>query len=201
MKLPKIRELIEAIKILFTEKRFTSKFPFVIEPMLKGMRGFPELQDECIGCGACVESCPAKAISKIEDEEKKKRKIRYDRTRCILCNTCAANCTTKKGVILKDKYDMSDFKRDNIVMEKEFDTINCEVCNKIITTKEHFNWLIEKLGILVYNNPTLMKYKNIKDKLSEEINIKLAKDELRADIGKYLCSEHKRTEIIKDLWS
>ena len=206
MRLPKIRELIEALHVLFLEsplfnKGFTSKFPFKIEPQLKQMRGLPEIQDECIGCGGCAESCPAKAIEIIDDEHNNKRTLRYDYTRCILCSTCHANCTVGDGVLLKDKYDVADVKRDNICDTKEFDLIKCEVCGKPITTKDHLLWIAGKVGTAAYNNPTLYKILNITNKTAEEINITLAKSELRADIGKYLCPEHKREKHVKDLWS
>lgn len=206
MRLPKIRELIEAIKILLFEspllgKGFTSKFPFKIEEQHKNMRGLPEIQDECIGCGACAESCPAKAIEIIDDEQNDKRTLRYDYTRCILCNTCYANCTTGEGVLLKDKYDAADVSRDNICDTKEFDLIKCEECGKAITTKDHLLWIAKKSGTAAYNNPTLYKILNISNEIAEDINISLAKSELRADIGKYLCPEHKRESHIKELWS
>ncbi len=43
-------------------------------------------KDECVGCGACKDSCPVDCISQDGD----KYKINPDE--CIDCGTCAANC-------------------------------------------------------------------------------------------------------------
>ncbi|MBN2543578.1 4Fe-4S binding protein [bacterium] len=42
-------------------------------------------EEECIGCGACILSCPEEAI--IADE-----KIRIDKTKCTGCGECIPTC-------------------------------------------------------------------------------------------------------------
>lgn len=44
-------------------------------------------QETCIGCGACIDSCPMGCI-KFNDEGK----AEIDETICISCATCSAVC-------------------------------------------------------------------------------------------------------------
>ena len=71
MKLPKIRELGEAIKALIFGP-YTSKFPLRVPMIPDGFRGKPQFyEDDCVGCLACVEVCPARAIEYVDDKKKK----------------------------------------------------------------------------------------------------------------------------------
>ena len=66
MKYPKLRELKEAIKSLFS-KPYTTKFPFEPHEGFDGFRGKPKYFEEyCVGCGACSEVCPGLAITVID---------------------------------------------------------------------------------------------------------------------------------------
>ncbi|MCK5558003.1 MAG: 4Fe-4S binding protein, partial [Candidatus Hydrogenedentes bacterium] len=81
MRKPKLRELGEALKLLFIEGPYTSKFPK--EPSIppETFRGKPQYDEEkCIGCGACAQVCPSRAIEVIDNLETRKRKLvlRYD---------------------------------------------------------------------------------------------------------------------------
>ena len=86
MRTPKLRELIEALKVLFVQGPYTSKFPKVMTEPPEEFRGKPEFDsDICIGCGACSEVCPSRSIEVIDDTENRKRtlKLHYD-----ICNFC-----------------------------------------------------------------------------------------------------------------
>jgi len=62
MRYPKLRELKEAIRALI-KGPYTSRFPFEPHQPYERFRGKPEFrQDDCVGCGACFQVCPAKAI-------------------------------------------------------------------------------------------------------------------------------------------
>lgn len=43
--------------------------------------------EECIGCGACVGTCPVEAISLTEEG-----KAHIDQEKCIHCGACAGAC-------------------------------------------------------------------------------------------------------------
>ena len=67
MRKPKLRELKEAATSLFS-RPYTIKYPY--EPSIppETFRGKPEfVEEECVGCGACAQICPARAIE-VEEE-------------------------------------------------------------------------------------------------------------------------------------
>ena len=109
MKYPKLRELKEAVRALI-KGPYTSKFPFVAHQPYERFRGKPEFHSEqCIGCTACVQVCPAKAI-KFHDEvtyNKKQRVLTVHWDTCIFCGQCQANCPTSKGIVLSQDFDLA----------------------------------------------------------------------------------------------
>ena len=44
--------------------------------------------DKCVGCGACVETCPVEALSMNGD------KVVVDANKCIDCSACVGACPT-----------------------------------------------------------------------------------------------------------
>jgi len=48
----------------------------------------------CIGCTLCVQTCPTKAITMVEDAQKAKKAV-IDPEKCINCTLCAQKCPTK----------------------------------------------------------------------------------------------------------
>lgn len=47
----------------------------------------PETRKLCVGCGTCVENCPAGALRHMEGN-----RIRYDASKCVQCDTCIHIC-------------------------------------------------------------------------------------------------------------
>ena len=158
MRLPKLRELKEAVTAVFSP-RFTTRFP--AEPCVvpERYRGKPEFDtDACIGCGACVNICPTNALTQIDDVEAnppaRKITLRYDA--CIFCGNCRDNCTTEDGIKLSNQWDLATMDRQTTIETHEFELQLCEKCGAIIGTKKHLIWLYEKLGPLAYTNPALL---------------------------------------------
>ncbi|MEW6556768.1 MAG: 4Fe-4S binding protein, partial [Elusimicrobiota bacterium] len=68
MRYPKLRELKEAIKALI-KGPYTTKFPFEPHTPFPRFRGKPVPDEKnCIGCGACAEVCPTRAIEVIDPD-------------------------------------------------------------------------------------------------------------------------------------
>lgn len=80
----------DAIRIDFTDnvpKFFRKPFAFIASKVLKS---YPQLKkDQCIGCGKCAESCPAKIIRIVN------KKAKFKKKGCISCFCCQEMCPMK----------------------------------------------------------------------------------------------------------
>ena len=156
---PKLRELKEAVIAVFSP-RLTTRFP--AEPCVvpDSYRGKPEFDDDaCIGCGACVNVCPApRCLTMVDDVDADPpvRKISHRYDTCIFCGNCQNNCTTQDGIKLSQQWDLATLDREATVETHEFELQMCEKCGAIVGTKKHLVWLCEKLGPLAYANPSLL---------------------------------------------
>ncbi len=56
--------------------------------------------EKCVGCGVCVETCPADVIRM--DEQTKKAVVRYQED-CALCRWCLYECPTQAIVMTPDR--------------------------------------------------------------------------------------------------
>src|SRR3989304_9649617 len=109
MRKPKLRELGEAVRAFF-KGPYTIKYPKEPSAAFEGFRGAPRYHEEdCIGCCACAEVCPALAIKVIDDVKSAPpmRTLELNYGNCIFCGQCELNCTTEKGIILSQEYDLA----------------------------------------------------------------------------------------------
>lgn len=203
MKKPKLRELKEAVKALVCGP-YTSAYPFEPHTPPDGFRGKPEFdEDECVGCGACAEVCPALAITvtdKVEGDHPTRRLVqRYDK--CVFCGQCELNCTTKKGITLTKTYDMSTLDRSQCFTQIEHDLLLCEVCGAVVGTIKHLRWVAEQLGAKAYANPTLIVSADGSMRLATPDAGRRAPPALaRSDMMRVLCPACRRTTVIRELW-
>lgn len=157
MKKPKIRELSEAVKAVFSE-RFTTRFPEEEADLAPTFRGAPEYQNEgCVGCSGCYNVCPADAIHLDDSVEgtSGERRLSVHLDECIYCGQCEKFCTTGEGIELSQEYALS-FSGDQDQgprSEIEKDLVICEACGEVVGTRDHLLWLYGKLGNLAYSNP------------------------------------------------
>ena len=158
MKLPKLREVLEALRAVVLGPA-TAKFPTAPSPAPPGYRGRPTYHDDdCVGCGACFQTCPARAILMEDDlaasPPTRTFTVLYDH--CIFCQTCERSCITEKGIVLETEYDMVADTRDTQRMQVQKELITCDVCGSLIGARDHLVWLYHRLGPLAFANPTVM---------------------------------------------
>jgi hydrogenase-4 component H len=207
MRYPKLRELREAIRSLFS-KPYTIKYP--AEPSIppERFRGKPEyVAEKCTGCGACAETCPAGAIELtdyVDGAEEPGRGpfrrlvLHYDQ--CIFCGQCRANCTTEEGVKYTHEYELALFDRAEAFVSIEKDLLLCEVCGAVISTFEHVKWLAEKLGPLAYTNLGLVLAGQREITPLAEATAQRKEEVGRADHVKFLCPRCQHEVFIKEVW-
>jgi len=161
MKLPclfQFRILKLALASLFG-KPFTTKFPVGEYEPIEEFRGRPRFSaDECIGCGACAEVCPADCIDLVDDREcnPPTRRLVQHFDACITCGQCERHCTSEKGIRLTNEYDSVGFCPEDFEETVEKELLLCETCGAVIAPVAQLKWLVKRLGPLVYTNPTLM---------------------------------------------
>jgi hydrogenase-4 component H len=198
MRYPKLRELKEAVKALI-KGPYTTRFPKEPHVPFERFRGRPEFHEEdCTGCGACVNVCPSGALSMKDDEDKRVLVVRWDI--CIYCGQCQANCLTEKGIILSNKFDFATTeKRQDLKQEIEKELVICQGCGEIIAPYDQIIWVAKKLGPLTFSNPSLMLFYLKSQKLSfDETEIKPEEKEFqRADRIKVLCPRCRREAVVK----
>jgi hydrogenase-4 component H len=161
MRRPKIRELKEALKSLFSPA-YTSDFPRKPHTPYERFRGRPYFHEEdCTGCAACAQVCPSKAIE-INDQAvggTLKRKLTVHWDICIFCGQCEANCLTSKGIMLSREFDLATTeKREDLKqgIEKEF--VICECCGEPILPYDQYVWVAKRLGALTFTNASLLLF-------------------------------------------
>lgn len=202
MRYPKLRELKEAIRALVFGP-YTSKYPFKPHQPYESFRGRPYFHEEdCMGCTACAQVCPTKAIE-IQDEVKKDRAKRIITIRhdvCVCCGQCQLNCPTEKGIILSQEFEYATTeKREDLkqTIEKEFAL--CECCGEPILPHDQYKWVAKRLGPLCFSNSSLLLYylKNISLALIRKVTPKDEMKFMRSDRIKILCPRCRRQTVIK----
>lgn len=196
MKLPKIRELIEAIKALI-KGPYTSKFPKISHTPHPNFRGQPKYDEtKCIGCLACVEVCPVNALDykdNISEKKSPKRKMIHYTDTCIFCGQCETACIANhEGIKLSNDWELSFFDRKDAYETIEKELQLCEICGDPIACKDHLKWISEKIGELAFSNPTLYLSRLKSLGIIDENIISALKDQGRSDRVKILCARCRR---------
>ena len=201
MKLPSLlqfRILKQAITALI-KGPYTTRFPKQPHVPFQRFRGRPEFHEEdCIGCGACVEVCPSGALSLRDVGDKRILEVRWDI--CIFCGQCQANCLTEKGIMLSHEFDFATTeKRQDLKQEIDKKLVTCQGCGQIIAPYDQILWVAKRLGPLAFSNPSLMLFYLKSQRLSSgEPDIKREEEEfLRPDRIKILCPRCRREAVIK----
>jgi len=211
MRYPKLRELKEAVRSLFS-KPYTINFPKKPSPAAIRFRGMPEYQkDDCVGCCACAEVCPSSTIAVTDDIKTRTRTLILRLDSCIFCGNCQANCITEKGIMLSNKYDLATYNREASVVSVEKELLVCEHCDCVIGAKDHIKFLAKKLGVLSYSNSTLvmanqdnLKFTDTDAARKHKADLELGKKPVsepnnnRPVMFKLLCPKCRREALLRD---
>jgi len=200
---PKLRELVEAIKAV-VKGPYTTKFPAAPSEPYEAFRGKPEYDEaECIGCVACAEVCPSKAIHVTDDLEAsppmRKLELHYDE--CIFCGQCELNCTTEKGIHLTQEYDLGTLDRTQCRESIEKELVVCEMCGELVGAKDHILWVARKVGTKSYANPTLLLVRDESEKLVAKPSPRPEGPASRSDLFSVLCPRCRRAVLVRENWS
>ncbi len=183
---------------------YTVKYPFEPHTPPEAFRGKPEFDDEeCIGCGACAEVCPALAIKVIDETaaDPPTRRLEQRCDKCIFCGQCELNCTTKKGIVLTKIYELATLDRGELVERIEHELLLCEACGAVVGAKKHLRWVAEQLGAKAYANPTLIIAADGSMRLAASDAGRAEEPTLaRNDMMRVLCPACRRTTVIRELW-
>lgn len=82
----------------------------------------PDGEERCVACYLCSAACPVDCIAlqatQTEDGRRYPEWFRINFSRCIFCGFCEEACPTY-AIQLTPDYEMSDYKRSNLVYEKD----------------------------------------------------------------------------------
>jgi formate hydrogenlyase subunit 6/NADH:ubiquinone oxidoreductase subunit I len=201
MKLPclfQFRILKEAVKALINGP-YTSKYPAEPHIPAERFRGKPHFyEDDCIGCTACAQVCPSRAIDVFDSIEEHKRTLVHHSDHCIFCGQCEVNCPTLKGIMLSHDFDLACFDRKACEENISHELVICGECNEIVGTRKQILWIAAKLGPLAYSNPTLFLAYLGNLKLANEHSRVETVEIARTDRFNALCPKCKREVVIKE---
>ena len=109
-------------------KRETIQYPdekLVLPPRYRGrivLSRDPDGEERCVACYLCAVACPVDCIALQATEDEHGRRypdfFRINFSRCIFCGFCEEACPTY-AIQLTPSLEMSEYKRQNMVYEKE----------------------------------------------------------------------------------
>src|SRR5580698_10316174 len=109
-------------------KRVTIQYPEkrpALAPRYRGrivLTRDPDGEERCVACFLCSSVCPVDciAIEGAEDQRHRRypKSFRINFSRCIFCGLCEEACPTL-AIQLTPDFEMSEYKRENLVYEKE----------------------------------------------------------------------------------
>lgn len=115
---------------------------------------FFQVNDECNGCLACIQNCPAGALKYIDGE--KERKIMHNITRCARCGhcwrVCPQNAVEFQHLLVSEWDDVTSL-----------ELVHCSVCGEPLYPVKYHETLAKESGEV----PELVCPKHRKSKVTD----------------------------------
>jgi formate hydrogenlyase subunit 6/NADH:ubiquinone oxidoreductase subunit I len=93
----------------------TEKYPAKKADVAENFRGQPILDSSsCIGCSLCCRNCPAKAITMVEVDGKKRPQ--FDLAACIFCYQCVDICP-KKAIHQSSNFELATTDKASLIIK------------------------------------------------------------------------------------
>lgn len=198
MYLPKLREVAEALKSLFSPA-YTTKYPFKPYVAPEEYRGYPKYYEEnCVGCGTCAQVCPTNAIEIFDDPKTRTRKLVLNYVSCSQCGQCEEKCITGEGIKLSSEYVLStpDLQAPEVYETVEKELAICESCGKAFACHDHLLFVKERLGAKAYAHPNLLIETQ---RQFTKLNPSSVKERVRReDIIKMMCPVCRHKTVVVD---
>ncbi len=135
------------------------------------MRYF-QVNDQCNGCLACVQNCPANALRAQDSDET--RVLSHNMARCARCGNCWRICPQEAiefQFMLENGWDEV----------KSLELVHCSVCGDPIYTVDYARTLSEKLG--TQNEPTCSKHRDEVTRAAKAHFLKGQSPHIKSDMG------------------
>jgi hydrogenase-4 component H len=198
--LPKLRELVEALRAVF-KGPFTTKFPAKVDSVHPNFRGIIKFRPEkCICCGACVQVCPTNAREMIVDREKGVMRNIHHAERCIYCGQCVLYCTTRDAIYHTPEFDLSRTERGDWDSQVEQPLAHCETCGEPFAAVPHLVHIAHKVGDLVNANPTLFLSLYRDMGVAPPVAPRGEHQPYRSDTMRVLCPDCRRKTYLAEEW-
>ncbi len=202
MRTPKVREVREALRSLFS-RPYTIRYPY--EPVVppERFRGKPKFfENECIGCGACAQVCPARAIDvrDVVSGGTGRRTLTVHHDHCIFCGQCQRYCTTSEGIKLTNEFETGTYDRSKSIAAVEKELVICRECGEVIATVDQIRWVAEKLGPKAFGNMGLALMLSRDLGLASDVSRAPDRAMERGDNVSILCPRCRREVILYEQW-
>jgi len=91
---------------------------------------FFRVNDKCIGCMACVENCPARAL--MADWRGSEAFLYHNMAKCARCGLCWRICP-------ENAIEFSELLQGSWDEVERFDTVQCERCSRTVCTRKQLS--------------------------------------------------------------